>query len=154
MDVVIFKLKYKFSGNKVAEKNNDEDLKKLLEWRREFNINRKKEKSIKKRNIALTFLILICILIFGYFWFTGELKFIGHPVNYATAKVVNTKMHHIGRGNYMQTVTYKFEYENKIYTSTFEVGQGIGKQENGNLLKVKFSTSNPNVSKFINVIPK
>jgi hypothetical protein len=86
-----------------------------------------------------------------YSWTTGELKFVGQKTEFTTARVINTQMHHIGRGFYLQRVTYEFVYNERKYTDTFEAGQSIGEREVDDKIKIKFSTRNPNRSLMIGV---
>jgi len=98
-------------------------------------------------------LVVTGVLIFlGYNWITGELQFIGQATATTKAKVVDTKMHHIGYGKYLQRITYEFEYKGVKYTDTFEAGKVFGKQKTGNLVWVKFATQHPKRSKVLNPV--
>jgi hypothetical protein len=144
-----FKIKYKFTGEKESKAKEEEEKRNYKKWKQEFYQNRKKENIDEIRRVIIALLVIIALSILSYYWYTDELKFLMQKTEYSQAKIVNTQMRHIGRGYYLQYVTYEFDFKNKIYTGTYRAGKGLGKQEIGNFIKVKFSTSNPNRSKMI-----
>ncbi|WP_100609987.1 hypothetical protein [Confluentibacter lentus] len=142
-----FKKKYKFIKEKNDYKSKESiDPLKYKKWKEKFLIRKKKEKIADVKKALLSILIIIFLSVIIYNWYTGELKFIGQNTTFTQATVVKTQMYHIGRGYYKQLVTYEFKYDDEIYQGTFKAGKSIGKQEVGNLIKIKFSISNPNRS--------
>lgn len=106
------------------------------------------------RRAIYTIIIALILIIVGYLWYTDELQFIGQNTHLTKAKVTETSLHHIGKGYYMQTVQYEFEFDKKKYHSEFEVGKILGKQKPDDFIQIKFSTYNPNRSKVIGFYKK
>ena len=141
-----FLRKYKFTGEADEKTRKEEESKKYNEWKINYEKELKKENKLKIRRFILVNLIVISIATLAYFGFTGELKFIGQKTEFTKARIVNTQMQHLGRGKYLQIVTYEFQYSDKKYSGKFRAGKGIGIQKVGGFVKVKFSISNPNRS--------
>jgi hypothetical protein len=80
--------------------------------------------------------------------FTGELKFIGHDVDYTTATVTDIKWRPIP-GGYIQNVTYEFTFQQKQYKGYFEGTKLTGMHFVNDLIKIKFATDDPSISKRI-----
>ena len=138
-----FKDNYKFTGDKEESINKKLSDEKFEAWKKDFEIQAKKDKVNDCRKILIAFLLLLSFCAIGYYWYIGELKFLGQKTEVTKAEIIKTQMHHIGRGYYMQTVTYEFEYNNNKYKGTFEAGKRFGIQEVGRFIRVKFSISNP-----------
>ncbi len=141
-----FLRKNKFTGEKEEKKKKEEESKRYNDWKRKFEQESKREKKASIRKFLLASIILILLIFVSYNWFTGELQFFGQKTGYTKAKIVNTQMQHFGRGKYFQIVTYEFDYKNQKYSGKFRAGKGIGKQEVGGFVRIKFSTINPNRS--------
>lgn len=141
-----FKKKYKFVSEKFTKPNEPINQLKLKKWKENFLIRRKKEKIADAKKMLFSILITISLSVIIYNWYTGELQFIGQDTTFTQATVVKTQMYPVGRGYYKQLVTYEFKFDDKIYQGTFKAGKSIGRQKVGNLIKIKFSTGNPNRS--------
>jgi hypothetical protein len=122
-----FKMRFEFSSLSDDLNKKKEDERKLNEWRQEFRVRQKIENASKIRKLIIITILITSFSCVGYLWLTNKLPFIGRDTDTITAVVTKTKMHHIGRGYYMQTVTYQFSYNNKTYKGNFEAGQAIGK---------------------------
>jgi hypothetical protein len=109
---------------------------------------------IFNKRVFYTIIVFIALLFTSYLWYVDELQFIGQKTQLTKAQITKTRFHHIGRGYYMQTVNYEFEYNNKKYTGEFEVGKIMGKRDVGEHIQIKFSTYNPNHSKLIGIYNK
>ena len=118
-------------------------------WEADYKIRRKSEKAttIKRAVIGLAFACAVAYSIF--LGVNGELKFIGQPTSECFAAVMKTDFRHVGHGNYVQEVYYEFEYEGATYTGEFDVWLMQYKQEAGRRIKIKFSTGNPELSKYL-----
>ena len=138
-----FKKDYRFTGDKKESKNKKLSKEKFEAWKKNFEIQSKKDKVNDRIKIFIAFLLLLSFSGIGYYWYVGELKFLGQKTEIKKAEIIKTQMHHIGRGYYMQTVTYEFEYNNNKYKGTFEAGKRFGIQKVGGFISVKFSISNP-----------
>jgi len=141
-----FKKKYEFIREKFTNDNESFDQIKFKKWKNDFLIRRKKEKISDVKKTLASILIIIFLFVIVYNWYTGELQFIGKNTEFVEAMVVNTQMYPVGKGYYKQLVTYEFKYDGKTYQGTFKAGKRIGRQRVGNLIKIKFSTRNPNRS--------
>lgn len=124
-----FKVKYKFTGEKESTVKEGGEKRNFIIWKQEFQQNQKKENIDKIKRVIITLVIIIVLSLMSYYWYTDELKFFGQKTKYSQAKIVNTQMRHIGRGYYLQYVTYEFDFKNKTYTGTFKAGKGMGKQK-------------------------
>lgn len=142
-----FKKKYKISKfRQDTIKQEDVNPIEYKKWKEEFFNRRKKEKIADLKKTGNSILITVFISIVAYNLYIGELQFIGQNTEITQATVINTQMYPVGRGYYKQLVTYEFIFEGEIYRGTFKAGRSIGKQQVGNIIKVKFSTSNANRS--------
>lgn len=143
-----FKKQHRYIGDKEAEVI---QKKKYAKWHKEYQIKQKEESKQKGLRIFLAVIIFILLFIIPYYSAIGELQFIFQKTDYTEAEIVETKMHHVGKGYYMQTAYYEFEYEGVIYKDSFEAGKFIGKRSIGDIVKIKFSISNPNRSSMVEV---
>lgn len=149
-----FKKDYKFTGDKEELKQKEEKAEKLKEWNKEFAFRQKTEKASNRKRTIITLLILTFVSLTFYFWYTNELQFLGQKTDFTKAKIIETKMHHIGSGKYMQRVTYQFRLNEEFYTGKFEAGTSIGRRDTGEFVKVKFSINHPERSKMVGVFKK
>lgn len=95
---------------------------------------------------------IIAIVVIGsitsilYLWSQDELKFVGHETDHTTAVVTSTESHYSGT-KITHYVTYEFEYEGQPYSGYFKGKLKYRKHEAGDLVRVKFSKDDPNISK-------
>jgi len=119
---------------------------KYLNWKKKYEIQRKTEMKSNVRRIIFRLFLLFTISTLSYYWYIGELQFIGQETAFVNAKIVDAKMYHIGNGKFKQLVTYTFEINNTIHKGNFKAGSIIGKQQIGGMVKVKYSVNNPDRS--------
>lgn len=146
-----YKNENKFFNESGGQENKEKAERKYREWKEEYSIILRKEKIRRSKRFVISIAIVVSILFSCYYWYTDELQFFGQKTEFAKAEIIDTKMHHLGRGYYTQLLTYEFDYNGETYTGIFEAGIRIGEQKVGNSVKVKFSTSNANRSKLIGI---
>lgn len=100
-----------------------------------------------RRRLLLLLVVMTLVFSVLLLWWTDELQFIGHDTAITTAVVTVTKMRPLGKGLYIQVVTYEYRHNGDTYTGTFEAGKPLGKQELGKQVKIKFSIKEPCRSK-------
>ncbi|MDE0535300.1 hypothetical protein [Tenacibaculum sp. L6] len=137
--------------------NHKEKLKRLEKerydkWKIEYHINQKKERKNNIIKYSILFIILGVFSSIVYLIFIDELRFIGRKTITKKGVITKTDFHHIGSGYYMQTVKYKFVYNDIFYSDDFEAGKLLGKQYVGDSVLIKFRETNPTVSKYIKTI--
>ncbi len=118
-------------------------------WKKQYKIQQEEDKKTYRKRSIIVWAAIVLISLVIYLAWTDELRFVGRETNTTEALVVKTKFYHWGRGYYKQKVVYQFKYRDKTYEGSFNAGKRIGIQEEGNLVKIKFRTSDPNVSKRI-----
>lgn len=97
------------------------------------------------RNYSIGILLTV-MLFLSYKFIKGDFKFLFRETATTTATIVETKMHHIGRGFYRQTVNYSFPVGDTVYFGTFEAGRIKGKQQVGWEITVRYALNNPEIN--------
>ena len=120
-------------------------------WKKSYLINRKAKKFNRFKTFILAVLIVFSITAVLYYWNTGELQFLGKETDFAKAKLIKVKDYPTTPGYFKQLATYEFTVENKMYKGEFVVERKIGLREEGEYVKVKYSTANPEQSIFVAV---
>ena len=120
-------------------------------WKKSYLISQKSKSFSKLKPFLLATFIVFSIAAVLYYWNTGELQFLGKETDYAKAKIVNVKVYTTTPGYFMESATYEFKVDNKTYSGKFDVGKKVGLREEGEYVKVKYSTANPEQSIFIAV---
>lgn len=104
---------------------------------------------MKASPYLLAIILLITILYLGfnnfefptYFWFSKTEKTKG--------EVTKVLPKHLGKGFYLQAVTYKYQVKDSLYKSTFNAGQSQGRQKVGDKILIEYSVSTPQKSKVV-----
>jgi hypothetical protein len=123
-----------------------DDKERYLKWKLEYQKAHKRERLVFLSKILITFLIVASFTFLFYYWYVGELQFISHSTEYTQAEVIDIKLIHLGKGYYMQDVIYEFGYKGTKYEGSFRAGKATGRQEIGNIIKIKFSKRDPDRS--------
>ena len=127
-----------------------QDLKQKLkenELRRiQFEAQSKSEKRYHLISLVGAVLFFSLIAIILYLWYKDELKFIGHETDYTTANVIETSPRAV-RGGYIQIVIFRYEIDGKAYEGYFNGSKITGKHEVGDLIKIKYATDEPDISR-------
>ena len=142
-------------GSTVLERDfkNEEEQKRKYEkekyetWKKGYTKQLKKEKKLNIQRTILVSAIIGFIAIFAYLIWIDELRFLGRETEKINAVIIKTGLYHIGKGYYKQRVTYQFEFQGQNHIGRFNAGRRLGFQQKGDSVRVKFVTSNPEISK-------
>ncbi len=120
-------------------------------WKESYLINQKRKNFRSVKIFLLATFIVVSIAFVLYYWNTGELQFLGKETAIAKAKIVELKDFPTTPGYFKQLATFEFKVDNKTYRGKFVVERKIGLREEGEYVKVKYSTANPEQSIFVAV---
>lgn len=146
-DNLDYKTQYKWEGEP-HRKDYTSDYEK---WKKEFYAEQRRDKKNFILRLAFSLVLIAAFSYSGYLWYEDEWQFVGFDTAYTTGVITDTYMYHIGRGKYLQKVSYQFEYQNKVYRGTFKAGKLRGRQKAGKKVKVKFASRKPQRSKVVAV---
>lgn len=118
------------------------------QWRANYETKSKISKAYKITSLIIAVLIIGAIGSVLYLWSEDELRFVGHETDYTTATVTATRWSSF-RGKSTQTLTYEFEYEGEQYKGYFIDRRHQLRHKVKDLLHIKFSKDDPNISKRI-----
>jgi len=120
-------------------------------WKESYLINRKRKNFRSVKIFLLAIFIVVSITAVLYYWNTGELQFLGKETAFAKAKIIEVKDFPTTPGYFKQLATFEFKVDTKTYRGEFVVERKIGLREEGEYVKVKYLTANPEQSIFVAV---
>ena len=128
---------------------NERKKKKYDQWKKSYEIRRKKERYDFLKPLSITFLIVLIIAGVTYGLYSGEYKFIAQKTETVNGIIYQPERIHLGKGVYAQKIKYTYRFNNKDYFGSKILYISTGEKKKGDSLKLKISKSNPQRNKVL-----